>query len=203
MINVAFCLLACRAAGQRHPQQHHRDCLLHHPPPATPLKVAGTEDIRSLGRRELAILEGRNTTNERKISHTLQNVKRSFIAIGLAWGQAFAMTSLRQHIGSKIRLARQRVGISQEQLAEKVDKTRETVSNIERGEGLSGFDTLERIASALGEEVAFFLADYGSTQNVPRSRRELELKVKTHLRDLSDRDLKLVAELVSSMRDGC
>lgn len=112
------------------------------------------------------------------------------------------MTSLRQHIGTRVKLARQRAGLSQERLAEQVEKTRETVSNIERGEGLSGFDTLERIASVLGEEVTFFLADYDAMQNVPRSRRELELTVKTRLRDLSDRDLKLVAALVSSMFDG-
>lgn len=52
-------------------------------------------------------------------------------------------------VGKRIYKARKEAGYTQEQLAEIIDKTVETVSNIERGIKLPGLATLEDIRKAL------------------------------------------------------
>lgn len=56
---------------------------------------------------------------------------------------------LKKHIGERVRKARKAKGLTQEQLAEAIDKTVETVSNIERGVKLPGLASLEEIRKAL------------------------------------------------------
>lgn len=52
--------------------------------------------------------------------------------------------------GQKIRLAREKNGLTLAQLAEKVGKTAPYISDIERGNRRGSYETLERIASILG-----------------------------------------------------
>lgn len=59
----------------------------------------------------------------------------------------------KTHIGQRIRLARQSKGWTQEDLAERINKTRPMISHIERT-GSVTFDTLEQIARALGINLA-------------------------------------------------
>lgn len=57
------------------------------------------------------------------------------------------------HIGNQIKLARVAKGFTQEDLAERIHKTRPMISHIEKTGNIS-MDTLNRIAAALGVEVA-------------------------------------------------
>ena len=52
-------------------------------------------------------------------------------------------------VGNKIKIARKAKGLTQEDLAEKIDKTVVTVSNIERGIKLPGLSTLNDIRKTL------------------------------------------------------
>jgi transcriptional regulator with XRE-family HTH domain len=52
-------------------------------------------------------------------------------------------------IGNRVRKARKNKGLTQEELATLIDKTVETVSNIERGIKLPGLATLEDLRKAL------------------------------------------------------
>ncbi len=56
---------------------------------------------------------------------------------------------LKKIIGKRIQTFRKQLGMTQEELAEKIDKTVETVSNIKRGLKLPGLLTLEEIRKAL------------------------------------------------------
>ena len=56
-------------------------------------------------------------------------------------------------IGLKIKLLRNKLGFSQEELAEKSDLSATSLGAIERGTSVAGIDTLERIATALGIEL--------------------------------------------------
>ena len=56
---------------------------------------------------------------------------------------------LQKQIGQKIYRARKKAGLTQEELAEAVEKAPETISNIERGHVLTGLDTLQRIGQVL------------------------------------------------------
>ena len=46
--------------------------------------------------------------------------------------------NLKTYLGAKVREARHAKGLTQEQLAERIEKTVETVSNIERGHTFTG-----------------------------------------------------------------
>ena len=59
------------------------------------------------------------------------------------------MSDLKKHFGLKLKTLRNNAKITQEQMADSVDVTIETISNIERGIFGPRFDTLEKIASAL------------------------------------------------------
>ena len=52
-------------------------------------------------------------------------------------------------VGIRVREARKAKGLTQEELAAAIDKTVETVSNIERGVKLPGLSTLEDIRKVL------------------------------------------------------
>ena len=54
-----------------------------------------------------------------------------------------------QKIGLKIRIERQKQGLSQEKLAEYSNLNRNSLSAIERGESVMSIETLENIAKAL------------------------------------------------------
>ncbi|VAX07880.1 hypothetical protein MNBD_GAMMA26-2356 [hydrothermal vent metagenome] len=61
--------------------------------------------------------------------------------------------NLKTQFGRKLRLLRMQVDLTQEQLAEQVGLTIESISNIERGIFGPKFDNLEKIANALNVEV--------------------------------------------------
>lgn len=56
-------------------------------------------------------------------------------------------------IGLKIKLLRNKLGLSQEKLAELSDINKNSLGAIERGTSSAGIDTLERISKALGVEL--------------------------------------------------
>ncbi len=106
--------------------------------------------------------------------------------------------SLKRRVGHRIKLARRRRGLSQEKLAEQIDRSTEAISSIERGRTLPNFVTLERLAKVLGTPVRDFF-DIGpeSGENLKRSRLLVEL-IET-ARSLSDGDLELALEQVQAL----
>lgn len=109
--------------------------------------------------------------------------------------------NLKIHIGQKVKFARQRKGLTQEQLAERVEKAVETISNIERGHALTGLDTLEKIAGVVGEPLVYFFMDTGDTRLVSRRRLEAEEKVRSLSRTLGDDALVLAASLLTCLAE--
>jgi len=59
------------------------------------------------------------------------------------------MGVLRKRFGLQVQKLRKAAGITQEQLADHIDLTVESVSSIERGVYAPRFDTLEKISEAL------------------------------------------------------
>ncbi len=103
---------------------------------------------------------------------------------------------LKQYIGMKVRAARQKRGLTQEQLAESVDKTVETISNIERGHSLTGLDTLERISRSLEVPIRDFFEGLEEGRSVQRSRLVLEQRLLKLIQGLTEAELKTARELM-------
>ncbi|HSV29866.1 MAG TPA: helix-turn-helix transcriptional regulator [Candidatus Omnitrophota bacterium] len=106
---------------------------------------------------------------------------------------------LKKHIGLKVKAARQRKGITQEQLAEAVEKAVETISNIERGHALTGLDTLERVGTVLDQPLVYFFEDYGGPRATSRRRLAAERTIMATVQELSDDDAELAAALLDGM----
>jgi|688.fasta_scaffold1289373_1 transcriptional regulator with XRE-family HTH domain len=98
----------------------------------------------------------------------------------------------KNHIGQRIRLARLSKGWTQEDLAEKINKTRPMISHIERTGSIT-FDTLEQVAKGLGIELAD-LQNVSSEQILaPSTMDSPEWKALV-------RENELLAELVENQR---
>lgn len=96
-------------------------------------------------------------------------------------------TDMKQSLGLRIRTFRLARKMTQEQVAEAIERTPEAVSNIERGQSLPSLDTLERLALALDVPLAeFFEKDGGSRQRI-----ELEARLRVLARTMSDEDLEV------------
>lgn len=106
---------------------------------------------------------------------------------------------LKQHIGLRVKSARRERGLTQEQLAEQIDKAVETLSNIERGAALTGLETLALIAQVTDKPMAFFFEGIDDTRPVSRKRLEAEDELRLQAKELRDDDLALAIALVKTV----
>lgn len=67
------------------------------------------------------------------------------------------------HVGSRVRLRRMLIGMSQEKLGEQLGLTFQQVQKYEKGSNRIGASRLYQIAQILGVPVQFFYDDMGST----------------------------------------
>lgn len=105
------------------------------------------------------------------------------------------MEELELSIGQRIRLARQRAGLTQEDLAAQISRTAESISNIERGLQEPNIRTMQSLAKALDIPVTEFF-EFADDSSSPDERRQLEFQLRDIGRRLSDRDLFIaVAQL--------
>ncbi|MBP2311486.1 helix-turn-helix transcriptional regulator [Azospirillum soli] len=103
---------------------------------------------------------------------------------------------LKLRIGRRVRALRERRGLTQEQLAEGIDRSVETVGNIERGQTLVAVDTLERIARFLGAPISDFFDD-GFT--ITPARADVEARIRDAVRGLSDLEAEVALHLIEGL----
>ena len=80
-------------------------------------------------------------------------------------------------------------------------KAVETISNIERGQALTGLETLEEIASAVKTPLTYFFEGYRPDRRITGRRASLEQQVLDELEKLTDEQVDLAARLVTVIRD--
>lgn len=103
--------------------------------------------------------------------------------------------ALGRTVGLRVRAARQKRGLSQEELAERIDRSIHAISGIERGRTLPNFTTLERLSRVLGVPVRDFFDHQPEPDDNPRRERLLS-ELFMAARELSDADLELAVEQV-------
>lgn len=91
-------------------------------------------------------------------------------------------------------------GLTQEVLGERVEKTAESISNIERGQVLPPLDTLRRIAEHLDVPMAYFFEDIDKPSSVSRNRMELEQRLRGLSTDLTNEELLLALAVIEAIR---
>jgi transcriptional regulator with XRE-family HTH domain len=118
-----------------------------------------------------------------------------FVALITMWDMNM---KLKQYIGARVREARLQSRMSQEQLAAAIDKSVETVSNVETGRKLTNIDTLYIICSALGKPIAFLFEGYEDARKVKRARMDKEADAVRLLQQLRDSDLDTATALLKA-----
>lgn len=103
---------------------------------------------------------------------------------------------LKQLIGMRLQAARRQRGLTQEELADKIDRTAESISNIERGLQLPSIETLADLARELGIPLVEFLNDIPGQKRVPADRLRMEAKLREIARGLSNNELAIAIGLL-------
>lgn len=108
---------------------------------------------------------------------------------------------LKQYIGLRVKQARKRAGLTQEELAEKVQKYPETISNIERGRVLIGLKLLEQLAGELKEPLSYFFEDLEETRSSNPGRIAQEERLRSYGSKLTASQLNLATSMLDAMVD--
>lgn len=104
--------------------------------------------------------------------------------------------NLNQMVGIRIQTLRKLRGLTQEQLAEAIGKTVETISNIERGKKLPGLATLNDIRNALKVPLSELLDN--ETKTSPQ-REALLTKARELLNQLKDNELAVAVQTMEAL----
>jgi transcriptional regulator with XRE-family HTH domain len=104
---------------------------------------------------------------------------------------------LKQAFGAQVRHHRRARDLTQEDLAQRVEVSIETIGKIERGVAAPSFDTVERIAAALDlPPLALFGVGEGSTPRGERGR--LLVRINGTLSGLNDEQLARVVKMLEA-----
>ncbi len=105
---------------------------------------------------------------------------------------------LKQAIGVRVKAARNAHDLSQSELAERIDRTKETISNIERALSAPNIETLERLSGVLDVPMVEFFEGY-DRPNTNKKRLELEMDIRELLKQLSVSELKIAKKQISAL----
>ncbi|ESY89433.1 helix-turn-helix transcriptional regulator [Mesorhizobium sp. LNHC229A00] len=108
--------------------------------------------------------------------------------------------SLKQAIGTRVQAARRRAKLSQEALADRIGRTPESISNIERGKQMPNVETLVELARVLNVPLTDFFEGLEKRRAVSRERAELEAELLETVRQLAPRLMKVALEQVRALR---
>ena len=109
--------------------------------------------------------------------------------------------TLKKQVGTNIRAARRRAGLTIEELADRIGKTDTTIGQIERGGSAPGFTTLEDLSRALKTPLGFLFPMSLGKRITARER--LVSEVTGHALALDKEDLEtlnLIAAALAARR---
>lgn len=93
--------------------------------------------------------------------HMVQNTAQK--AVQSIWiPDHHADMDVRARVAMRIKALRKQRGLSQEALAELIDRSPDAISNLERGISTPGYDTLDLLAQGLGVPLSDFFTDEGA-----------------------------------------
>ena len=106
--------------------------------------------------------------------------------------------SSRDPFGARLKALRQARQLTRESLAEKANRSAESIAKLERGERLPSYEVLVDLCHALAVDPTDLFPPMDA-RKVTASRRATEERCVAKLKTLSDRDLQIVANLLDSM----
>lgn len=107
--------------------------------------------------------------------------------------------TLKDRVASRIKTIRKLRSLTQEQLAQRIDRTVFAISQLERGRSLPSFETLERLSVALNVPVKEFFDDGGEAVGITARRLRLTTDVADRLRMMADDELETTIRMIEAM----
>ncbi len=108
--------------------------------------------------------------------------------------------TLKNAIGPALAAARKTAGLSQEDLARRINRHKDSISHIERRETIPTLPMLYEIADALGVQIADLLPSQTSEKSLPPTRVRLEAEVVSVIRSLPDDRLEYLRDHLDLLR---
>ncbi|MFC1672598.1 helix-turn-helix domain-containing protein [Pseudomonadota bacterium] len=106
---------------------------------------------------------------------------------------------LKQYIGARVKSARLKQGLTQEQLAAHLDKSVETVSNLERGTYMTSLDTLHLVGAYLDVPMTYFFEGADDDRDISVARLAQELELRRLAEALNEQELGSAIRLVKAL----
>jgi transcriptional regulator with XRE-family HTH domain len=107
--------------------------------------------------------------------------------------------NLKTRVAFRIKTFREHSGLTKEQLAKKAHRTDDPISNNQRADSHPRFETLERLAAALGVPVREFF-DFGDAEEPPHRTQSLA-KLAAVARSLTDDDLEVAVRQIEALAE--
>ena len=105
--------------------------------------------------------------------------------------------NVRERVGLSIKTLRVQRGLTQEQLAEGIDRSVDGVSNLERGKSLPNFETLERLSAYLNVPIRVFFEF--EEERISAERLHRLLAISDVARALDDGDLDVALNQIKAL----
>ena len=104
--------------------------------------------------------------------------------------------------GTQLRAIRKQRGLTQEELAEMIDRSVDAVSNMERGISLPSYETLGRLADRLGIPAKELTENLEDDRTTDPERIELETRLNDIARSLDKQNLRIALEQIAVLARG-
>ncbi|NNC38728.1 MAG: helix-turn-helix transcriptional regulator [Hyphomonadaceae bacterium] len=105
----------------------------------------------------------------------------------------------RKRVGLRVKAIRHELGLTQDEFADKIDRSIETISNIERGISYPGFETLERLWKNLGIHPKVFFEFGDDDNNISQKRAQLIEDQRAVTKKLSDDKLTIAVKQLKAL----
>lgn len=105
---------------------------------------------------------------------------------------------VKNRVAMRIKVIRKRRGLSQEDMAALINRSPDTISNLERGVSLPTYETLDELAKGLKVPLADFFLDDDTETAI---RAEAMARLTDAARQLDDRTLHTAAAIVEVLAE--
>lgn len=107
--------------------------------------------------------------------------------------------NLKDRVASRIKTIRKLRRLTQDQLAQRVDRTVFAISQLERGKSLPSFETLERLSVALEVPLKDFFDDDSEAAGMSPHRLSLTTAVADRVRLMADDQIEATLRMMDAM----
>lgn len=106
---------------------------------------------------------------------------------------------LRSFLAGQLRVYRRKAGLTQAELAARIERTAEAISNVERGKSIPTLETLIAIAAALNVPMRDFFPSGELDHGVSQNRLNSEAEAMALLRGLTDSQLRVALAQIKAL----